>query len=732
MNHVRLLLLSAGSILAWNLPSFAQTQSVVGPGPTPIDATGVLNGVTMSNSSGTGALDVGVVGGPETDIFTSNSNPTNPLLVAVSTDASSSANIVFNSSSTVYGAVGTTQPGGPFFLNITAGNNGTTTNFLGSVYSTTLNLLGTGEVNFNNGATNITATNFAGDGTINLAANTTMIGALTTTAGADTGTLVLNNASVLNGAVGGAVGLKAINVAGGSDQAGSSATITGAVDAYSYSLGTNTLNVGGALTIANAGTGGVINTTIASPTVYGNIDVTGRTNLGPTLLVNVTVPSNVYLPVGGEFDIIKTQSGTNGSVVTVDVANPTNPLYVFAPVPLAGTVDGQVTIETMKTPIQSSSSPVVPILTTIPTNPGIVSVLAPINALTTVGAVAAAVAQLSPSTPNLAASTVTFQGTREFQDLWTSRLAALCSAQSGESAKTEQPNDQNATCQNDDKRVGLWAQGFGYWGNQGTQQTYSGYHSRILGGMIGVDEPIGIGTRAGLAVGYSRSNITGEPSYDTTNFNSYQAMAYIEHQRGAWYINGDAAVGWNKYSGTRGIQFSGYDATANANYNGQDYTGFASTGYHMYGPGFMATPFASLQYTHMDINNYSETGAGAIGLKVHAQNYNFLESGLGVKLEHSFSYSDGAFVPEVHVKWLHDFEDPTPYNTAAFEAAGSSSFTTLGLKPDADTLDAGGGVTLLSCICSAGNWSVAATYDHFWRNDNYNANQVMLKLTDRL
>ena len=161
------LLLLVAALAVWCPPGFAQRQLAVGPGIIPLNATGVLNGVDMSASATTGTLSVGVVGGPAMDIFTSNTAlATLPL--AVSTAASSQGNIVFNSSSTVFGNIGVTQPGGPFLLNISGGNAGTTVNFQGGVYATTLNVTGTGAVNFNSGSTNITATNFAADGTINL------------------------------------------------------------------------------------------------------------------------------------------------------------------------------------------------------------------------------------------------------------------------------------------------------------------------------------------------------------------------------------------------------------------------------------------------------------------------------------------------------------------------------------------------------------------------------------
>jgi hypothetical protein len=233
-------LIAANAMLSQQ--AYAQRQTAVGSGVTPLGATGVLNGVDMSASGTTGTLSVGVPGGPQSDIFTAN-NPPVAGFVAVSTAASSEGNIVFNTSSNVYGAIGVTQPGGPFLREIFAGNANSTVNFLGPVFATTLQVTGTGAVNFNSGSINITALNYAADGVIGLAPNTTVIGALTTTAGANTGTLNLGGGAILDGAVGGAVGLKAINVLGGSNLAGVSASITGAVNAYVFSLGTNTLNV---------------------------------------------------------------------------------------------------------------------------------------------------------------------------------------------------------------------------------------------------------------------------------------------------------------------------------------------------------------------------------------------------------------------------------------------------------------------------------------------------------
>jgi outer membrane autotransporter protein len=703
------------AIAAWCPSSFA-AEIITGSGT--LGATGVTDGVIFNNGGSEQTLTVL----NSQNIFTNNISLLSADLAAA-TDIDSLSNITFNGSSNVYGGIG----GVKIFKTITAGTiTGATVSFLGAVNATTFSI-GAGRVNFNSETiTNYGAANFTGDGIISLAPNTTVTGALTTNTD-NTGTLELGDGSVLDGAVGGpaaAAGLKAINVVGGNNTAGVSAGITGAVNAYTFSLGTNTLNIGGALTIAdNSGVGGVIDTTLASSSVYGHIVPVGAASLGSALGVNVTVPSTSYIPVGTLFDIVDATSGTDGSIVTVTVQSPTNPLYTFSADPITGTTAGKVTIKTDAIPMQVSPNPVVPVLQDIPITPDLTDILAPLNALTDPAAIDNATAQLAPSTPSLVTPLVTFQGIRQFQNLWSSHLD-MCS-------QVSDPNEENSNCQGSEPRSGWWLKGFGYAGNQDARDGFTGYDSRIIGTMIAYDVPLGLDTRAGLGFGYSRTTIDGDTFDASTDFDTYQALAYIGHEHGPWFVNGSASFGWNEYSSMRHIVYPGVDRTAKADYSGQDYTAFASTGYHFPFQKFTITPLASLQYSRVNISDYTETGAGDVNLKVKSQSYDFLESGLGVKVERYFKSRNVTYVPEAHFNWFHELSNPEMEQTTRYTAAGSSSFTTKGLKTADDTFNVGGGLSLLSCSCSATNWTLEAVYDHYWTNDDYSANQVMLRLTSR-
>jgi outer membrane autotransporter protein len=183
----------------------------------------------------------------------------------------------------------------------------------------------------------------------------------------------------------------------------------------------------------------------------------------------------------------------------------------------------------------------------------------------------------------------------------------------------------------------------------------------------------------------------------------------------------------------RHIVFPGVNRKAVAEYSGQDYTAFASTGFHLPIQKFTITPLASLQYSRVHIDGYKEKGAGDIDLKAESQDYDFLESGLGVKVERYFRSDNGgtSFVPEGHFNWFHELLNPDLEQTAKFTAAGSPSLTTSGPETADNLFNVGGGLSLLSCSCSATTWSLEAVYDYDWNNGGYFANQVMVRLTSR-
>ncbi len=698
-----LLPLLGSAMVAW-LPLAVAREVVVLPGV--VGPVGVTSGV---DTQGPGTLTVG-----NQDINTGN-DPGG----AITTDAANTASILFNNSSTVSGFVGAA---GSTFLNISAGSNANTVTFNGPVYSTTFSVAGTGTVNFNGGFTSATGStmDFAGDGFINVGAGQTVKAAITNSAGAATGTLTLHGNSILDGAVGAASGLKQITVGGGN------ALITGQANAATYTLGTNTLNVAGALAIPVAGT---INTTIFSQSLYGKITPVGAATIGNALQVNVIVTGPI--PVGSSFNIVDATSGTNGSTVT---ATSNTPRYLFSAAP---TTNGrvqitatQIPLATVVAPIANPTAPIVaPVIDALPLTPITTPLLTAITLLPTATAVADALAQLQPGAAALASPQESYRVTQQFQGLWASHMESAQQA----CFQNEQPDDRNGqrrdntvACQPDKLRPRLWGAAFGYAGTQQARNGYEGYNDNSYGAMLGYDIPLSQTTTAGFGVRFGRAILNGLGSESRGDIRSYQAAAYLGYAPGPWFVNAALVYGLDDYSSSRRITFPGINNTASADYRGHQYTAFGATGYHFQlDDGRSAiTPTATLQYTRLDTHGFTEIGGGPVNLKVNAQNYDFLQSGLGVKFARDLVTSGSQIVrPEVHVNWLHSFNGETMGNTVAF-ASGGPSFRATGVKQGRNLFDVGAGLL----IAGSKTWSVAGAYDYQF-NQSYRAGQVMVKFT---
>jgi len=236
----------AAAIAAW-APLGLAREPVLLPGN--VGAEGSLNGV---DTAGAGLLTVG---------NNQNINTNNDPGGAVTSNINNVASILFGGGSTITGFTGTNPIR---FTSISAGAVGTTVNFNGDVFTTTFQVTGTGTVNFNGNVNQaIVAANtiFNNDGFISVGSGRIFNSAIVTLT-ANTGTLTLNGGSSVIGAIGGALGIKKINVVGGN------ASVTGAVQARDFSLGTNTLNITGALT---PNPGATIATSFAGNATFGNI-----------------------------------------------------------------------------------------------------------------------------------------------------------------------------------------------------------------------------------------------------------------------------------------------------------------------------------------------------------------------------------------------------------------------------------------------------------------------------
>src|SRR4030095_3026638 len=69
---------------------------------------------------------------------------------------------------------------------------------------------------------------------------------------------------------------------------------------------------------------------------------------------------------------------------------------------------------------------------------------------------------------------------------------------------------------------------------------------------------------------------------------------------------------------------------------------------------FAATPYARMDFFHLEINGYTESGADGLNLKINKQNTESLLSVLGTRLSYAVSMPFGVLVPQIRGEWRHE------------------------------------------------------------------------------
>ncbi|WP_040727977.1 autotransporter domain-containing protein [Thiomicrorhabdus sp. Kp2] len=234
----------------------------------------------------------------------------------------------------------------------------------------------------------------------------------------------------------------------------------------------------------------------------------------------------------------------------------------------------------------------------------------------------------------------------------------------------------------------FWIQPFGNWAEQNKQDGVAGYEVDSKGIVIGVDGQLSPSTEVGVALSTANSDVTSKQSIGgySTDVGSYQLSVYgTKNLSNTLTANGSLTIGKSDYDTKRtlfnnSIASSSYGST-HTHVNAELEKHFALNDKL----DFAAT--ANVDYHKVDVDSYSEKGAGALNLDVKNQTYDSLVTSIGAKL--SYATSDNMMIFG-SAAIGHDFSTDKASVTSSLQGTGAT-FTTDGIKPSERVYQAGFG-----------------------------------------
>lgn len=262
-------------------------------------------------------------------------------------------------------------------------------------------------------------------------------------------------------------------------------------------------------------------------------------------------------------------------------------------------------------------------------------------------------------------------------------------------------------------KVQVWANGYGGFGEQGTDGNMIGYDFWNIGTMVGLDYAFAKELRVGALFGYSYNETDVNWDSGDSHDNALRFGAYASYNWDNFFVDLSPTMGVHIIDSNRNI-WNG--ATAKGERTGVDFNINGTIGYTFNLPcDFQITPSYSLGYTMFYDPDYTETGAGSANVSYDSFTSNSLVQDLGVRFGKLFRASDDlAFLPEAWGGWEVEYLNTGGTRNTTGVANISSQTSMNGMATHRGYW--GAGMTALI----KDNISVYGRYDHKIWDKGYN------------
>jgi autotransporter-associated beta strand protein len=217
----------------------------------------------------------------------------------------------------------------------------------------------------------------------------------------------------------------------------------------------------------------------------------------------------------------------------------------------------------------------------------------------------------------------------------------------------------------------------------------------------------------GLTAGYAHTDATLDNNGSSATVDSYSPGFYASYASKGWYANLSGNYLHNAYTQDRVVSVLGQ--TASSAPQGNEGVANLDGGYDFHRGALTFGPLAGIQYTHLSVDGYNESGSAA-NLSVNDNESDSMRSRLGGHVSYAFSHDGMNFTPHLDASWQHEFLDQSRGITSQFNGFGGGSFNVQTINPSRESalIDAGFNVDLNRTVTVFTDYIVQAGQENYF------------------
>ncbi|MBI3271751.1 MAG: autotransporter outer membrane beta-barrel domain-containing protein [Planctomycetes bacterium] len=242
-------------------------------------------------------------------------------------------------------------------------------------------------------------------------------------------------------------------------------------------------------------------------------------------------------------------------------------------------------------------------------------------------------------------------------------------------------------------KLSVWVSGFGQFEDFDDRPEAEGGAKASTEGLTGgVDYRVTDDALIGLTVGGAFTDINGGGAAGNADYDTWSIGLYGGHTFGPAFVQALLAYSHHDIDTDRPVRFGTIFRSTEGNHGADEFDGHTEVGYDFDFEGARLQPSVGLAFVNLDEESFTETGADVLNLDIDAKNTQSLRSGLGLRLAIPLDYETAHIIPELLLRWEHEFLGDDRTTSGSFPGIADSGFRVQGIHVESDAAVLGFGI----------------------------------------